>query len=62
MCRREVMDDFLRKRAKSLGANLVNGLFMKLEDPGAGNVRITIHYNDRGRRARWRRRRWRLTS
>ena len=46
MCRREVMDDFLRKRAKSLGANLVNGLFMKLEDPGAGNGAITIHYND----------------
>ena len=45
MCRREVMDDFLRKRAKSLGANLVNGLFMKLEDPGEGNP-ITIHYND----------------
>ena len=32
MCRREVMDDFLRKR-EGLGANLVNGLFMKLEDP-----------------------------
>jgi geranylgeranyl reductase len=46
MCRREVMDDFLRKRAKSLGANLVNGLFMKLEDPGVGNGAITIHYND----------------
>ncbi|CAL6299044.1 unnamed protein product [Bathycoccus prasinos] len=29
MCRREVMDDFLRKRAKALGANLINGLFMK---------------------------------
>ena len=46
MCRREVMDDFLRKRAKSLGTNLVNGLFMKLEDPGQGNGAITIHYND----------------
>ena len=46
MCRREVMDDFLRKRAKSLGANLINGLFMKLEDPGAGNGPITLHYND----------------
>ncbi len=46
MCRREVMDDFLRKRAKSLGTNLVNGLFMKLDDPGQGNGPITIHYND----------------
>ena len=41
----EVMDDF-RASAKSLDANLVNGLFMKLEDPGAGNGAITIHYND----------------
>ena len=46
MCRREVMDDFLRKRAKSLGTNLVNGLFMKPDDPGQGNGPITIHYND----------------
>uniref|UniRef100_A0A7S0NIQ9 Geranylgeranyl diphosphate reductase, chloroplastic n=2 Tax=Micromonas pusilla TaxID=38833 RepID=A0A7S0NIQ9_MICPS len=46
MCRREVMDDFLRKRAKSLGTNLVNGLFMKLDDPGQGNGPVTIHYND----------------
>jgi geranylgeranyl reductase len=45
MCRREVMDDFLRKRAKTLGANLVNGLFMKLEDPGEGKP-IVINYND----------------
>lgn len=28
MCRREILDDFMRKRAKSLGAKLVNGLFM----------------------------------
>ena len=27
MCRREVMDDFLRKQT-ALGANLINGLFM----------------------------------
>ena len=46
MCRREVMDDFLRKRAKSLGANLVNGLFMKIEDPGQGNGPIMVQYND----------------
>merc|ERR1711990_619222 len=45
MCRREVMDDFLRKRAKSLGANLVNGLFMKIEDPGQGNGPIVVQYN-----------------
>ena len=31
MCRREVMDDFLRKRAGKAGANIINGLFMRLE-------------------------------
>ena len=31
MCRREVLDDYLRKRASSAGANLINGLFMRLE-------------------------------
>ena len=46
MCRREVMDDFLRKRAKALGANLINGLFMKIDDPGVNNGAITLHYND----------------
>ena len=46
MCRREVMDDFLRKRAKALGANLINGLFMKIDDPGVNNGPITLHYND----------------
>lgn len=43
MCRREVMDDYLRKRAKSLGANIMNGLFMKMEDKG--DAGITIQYN-----------------
>ena len=42
MCRREVMDDFLRKRAKSLGTNLVNGLFMKLDDPGVHLVVVVV--------------------
>jgi len=46
MCRREVMDDFLRKRAKALGANLINGLFMKIDDPGVNSGPITLHYND----------------
>ena len=31
MCRREVLDDFLRKRASKAGANVINGLFMRLE-------------------------------
>jgi hypothetical protein len=38
MCRREVFDDFLRNRAKSLGANLLNGLMMKMEMPEVGTA------------------------
>lgn len=34
MCRREVMDDYLRKRAEKDGANIINGLMMKMEQPG----------------------------
>jgi geranylgeranyl reductase len=34
MCRREVMDAYLRDRAEKLGANIVNGLMMKMEQPG----------------------------
>lgn len=43
MCRREVMDDFLRKRAQSNGANIINGLFMKIEDKG--DAGIDLSYN-----------------
>jgi len=45
MCRREVMDDFLRKRAAKLGANVVNGLMMRMEQPSGAEGPITIHYN-----------------
>lgn len=34
MCRREVFDDFLRKRAAENGAKLVNGLMMRMEQKG----------------------------
>jgi geranylgeranyl reductase len=44
MCRREVFDDYLRKRASKLGAKLVNGLYMGLETKGDGP--ITIRYNE----------------
>ena len=33
MVRREVLDDFLRQRAKENGATLINGLFMGMELP-----------------------------
>ena len=34
MCRREVMDAFLRERAVKEGAQLINGLMMRMEQPG----------------------------
>lgn len=33
MVRREVLDDFLRQRAKKNGATLINGLFMGMTLP-----------------------------
>lgn len=43
MCRREVFDDYLRKRAEKLGANVVNGLFMRSEQQGSDGP-FTIQY------------------
>ena len=31
MCRREVLDGYLRNRAKQNGARVANGLFMRLD-------------------------------
>ena len=44
MCRREVLDDFLRKRAESLGANVLNGLFLRLNMPTSDDDPYTLHY------------------
>lgn len=44
MCRREVFDDYLRKRANSNGATLLNGLFMRIEQSSSDGP-ITVHYN-----------------
>ena len=44
MCRREVMDDFLRRRAGRYGANLLNGLMQKIEG-GEGDQPFKITYN-----------------
>jgi geranylgeranyl reductase len=46
MCRREVLDGFMRDRAASLGANLINGTVHKLEIPASSGEPYTIHYND----------------
>ncbi|MGE5655813.1 MAG: geranylgeranyl reductase [Actinomycetota bacterium] len=46
MCRREVLDGFLRDRAAALGATLINGTVHKLELPTNNTDPYTIHYAD----------------
>jgi len=46
MCRREVLDGFLRDRAASLGANLINATVHKLDIPTNNTDPYTIHYVD----------------
>ncbi|MGP1386832.1 MAG: geranylgeranyl reductase [Thainema sp.] len=46
MCRREVLDGFLRDRAKELGAKLINGTVHKLEIPGNDRDPYILHYAD----------------
>ncbi len=46
MCRREVLDGFLRDRARDLGANLINGTMHKLEIPSNDTDPYVIHYAD----------------
>ncbi|UBF25906.1 geranylgeranyl reductase [Kovacikia minuta CCNUW1] len=46
MCRREVLDGFLRDRAEKLGAQVINGTVHKLEIPGNDQDPYTIHYAD----------------
>lgn len=46
MCRREILDGFLRDRAVSLGAKLINGTVHKLEIPSSNSGAYTLHYAD----------------
>jgi geranylgeranyl diphosphate/geranylgeranyl-bacteriochlorophyllide a reductase len=46
MCRREVMDGFMRDRAASLGAKLINGTVNRLEIPRNSTDPYVIHYAD----------------
>jgi geranylgeranyl reductase len=46
MCRREILDGFMRDRAASLGANLINGTVHKLDIPTNNTDPYTIHYSD----------------
>ncbi|MBF2086029.1 geranylgeranyl reductase [Thermoleptolyngbya sp. C42_A2020_037] len=46
MCRREVLDGFLRDRAAKLGAKLINGTVYGLDLPKTSNDPYTLHYAD----------------
>jgi geranylgeranyl diphosphate/geranylgeranyl-bacteriochlorophyllide a reductase len=46
MCRREVLDGFLRDRAIKLGAKIINGTVNKLEIPTSDTAPYVIHYAD----------------
>lgn len=46
MCRREVLDGFMRDRAAKLGANLINGTVYGLDIPKNNTEAYTIHYAD----------------
>ena len=46
MCRREVLDGFLRNRAAELGANLINGTVFQLDIPESDKDPYTLHYAD----------------
>ncbi len=46
MCRREILDGFLRDRAEKLGANLINGTVHKLDIPTNNTDPYILHYAD----------------
>jgi geranylgeranyl reductase len=46
MCRREVLDGFLRDRAAKLGANVINGTVYQLDLPSNNTEPYTLHYAD----------------
>lgn len=48
MCRREVLDSFLRDRAADLGAQLVNGLVTKIDTGANRQGPYTLTYSDYG--------------
>ena len=46
MCRREILDGFLRDRAEKLGTKVINGTVHKLEIPGNDKDPYVLHYAD----------------
>jgi geranylgeranyl reductase len=46
MCRREVMDKYLRDRAIEFGATPINGLVTEIDVPTTANGKYKIHYSN----------------
>jgi len=46
MCRREVMDKYLRDRAVEFGAQPINGLVTEIDVPTTANGKYKIHYSN----------------
>ncbi|KAL0440702.1 UNVERIFIED_CONTAM: Geranylgeranyl diphosphate reductase, chloroplastic [Sesamum radiatum] len=46
MVRREVLDAYLRDRASTAGASVINGLFLKMDLPQSKNAPYVLHYTD----------------
>merc|ERR1719199_128061 len=46
MCRREVFDDYLRKRAKANGTKLVNGQMLRMDEPTSPDGTYTVHFSN----------------
>ncbi|KAK9867601.1 hypothetical protein WJX84_005990 [Apatococcus fuscideae] len=46
MCRREVLDNYLRKRAQENGAKVLNGLFMGMEQKEGEEGAYTLNFNN----------------
>ena len=46
MCRREILDGFMRNRAAELGANLINGRVLHIDIPSTNNSPYVLHYAD----------------
>ena len=46
MCRREVLDNYLRKRAQENGAKVLNGLFMGMQQKSGEEGPYTLNFNN----------------
>ncbi len=42
MCRREVLDNYLRQRAEKNGATVINGLLMRMQQPEVSTPAVWV--------------------